>query len=644
MFSLFRRGFGSWLVLGILALVLVAFVITGVNAPTGPGGLGRGAALVEVGDETIRESELTDQVNRQFERIRQEQPGLELPAFLAGGAFEEILRQLVSTRAMAVFGREQGLAVSKRMVDGQIASIPAFQNLAGQFDQAAFAQALGREGITEDELREDIAGTLIRQQLLLPVSGSAYVPQGMAQLYANLLLEQRSGSIGLVPTESLAAGINPTAQEVAAHYGRNQARFTVPERRVLRYAFVNAAQPAAPPSQAEIQAAYQANQARYGARETRTLSQVVLPDQAAARAFAQRLAGGASFAEAAQGAGYAAADLAVGEQNREAFARLSSPAVAAAAWAAAEGATTQPVQSPLGWHIVRIDSINRTAAVPLATARADLIEEINARKTQEANAAAVARVEEALSDGATLAEVARANGLEVVETPPLLANGQAPGNPAWQTQPDVQPLLRAANDMTTDDDPVVETISPGRYAILAVGRVVPAAAPPLAEIAAQVRADLIRERALARARTIADGIVAKIGRGVSPRDAFAQAGVQLPPLQPVSARRIDIARPGQPVPPPLTVMFSLPQGRARALAAPDGAGWFVIHTATATPGSAAGQTQLVEATRTQFRQVLGEEYAAQFTAAVESGLEIERDADAIAEAKRRLQTGGAARP
>lgn len=640
MFSLFRRGFGSWLVLGILGLVMIAFVITGVNAPTGPGGLGRGEALVEVGDEALRASEVGAQVNRQFERVRQEQPEIDLAAFFAEGAFEEILRQLVSTKAIAAFGREQGIAVSKRMVDGQIASIPAFQNLAGQFDQAAFQQALQRERLTEQELREDIAGTLIRQQLLLPVGGSAFVPQGMAEQYANLLLEQRSGSVGLVPAEALAAGINVTDQEVAAFYQRNQGRYTVPERRVLRYAFISGAQAPAPPTDAEVQAAYNANAAKYGAKETRTLSQVVLADQAAARALAGKVASGTSFADAAQQAGFAAGDIAVGEQTREAFTRLSSPAIANAAWAAAEGGTTQPIQSPLGWHVVKVEKVNRTAAVPLAAARAELVAEINARKTQEANAAAVTRVEDALADGATLDEVARSQGLQVVETPPLLSNGQSPTNPAWQTLPDVQPLLRPAFDMTADDDPVVETVAPGRYAVMGVGRVIPAAAPPLAQVAPQVRADLIRERALARARAIADGIVAKINRGMSPREAFASAGVQLPAVQPISARRIDIARPGQPVPPPLTMMFSLPEGRARALAAPEGQGWFVVHNATATPGNAAGQSGLIDATRTQFRQVLGEEYAAQFTRAVEAGMEIERDPDAIARVKRQLQTGG----
>lgn len=639
MFSLFRRGFGSWLVLGILALVMIAFVITGVNAPTGPGGLGRGEAVVEIEGEAIRESEVAEQVNRQFDRIRQQRPELDLATFFREGAFEEILRQLISGRALAIFGREQGLAVSKRLVDGQIASIPAFQNLAGQFDQNQFQQALQRERISEEALREDIAQTLIRQQLLLPVGASAFVPQAMAQQYANLLLERRTGSVGLVPTQVLAAAITPSDQEVAAHYQRNQARFTVPERRVLRYALIQA--PNLPsPSDAEIRAAYQANAARYAPRETRTLAQVVLPDQAAARALAQRVAAGASFEAAAQQAGYSAADIAVGEQSREAFARLSSPAVAAAAWSAAEGATTQPVQSPLGWHVVKVERINRTPAVPIERARAELIGEINARKAQEALTAAVTRVEDALADGATLDEVARAQNLQVVETPPLLANGQSPGTPNYQSPPEVQALIRGAADMTADDDPVVEAVGPGRYAVMAVGRVIPAAAPPLAQIAQQVRADLIQERALARARTIADGIVAKVNRGMSPREAFASAGVTLPALQPIAARRIDIARPGQPVPPPLTMMFSLPEGRARALPAPDGAGWFVVHTATAEPGNAAGQTQLLEATRTQFRQALGEEYAAQFTRAVEAGMEIERDEEAIAQVKRRLQQGG----
>ncbi len=649
MLSIFRRGIVSKLMLVILAIGLFAIVVTGFGTD-GAGGLGgvSGAptqTLASVGGEEVTSAELTQQINRQLARARQQQPELDMGTFLRTGAFEEILRQLISQKALTAFADANGMTASKKMIDAEIASIPAFRNLAGQFDQQTFLAALRQEEITEDQLRRDLAASLLQRQILVPVGAAAQVPQGLALQYASLLLEQRSGTVGLVPTGAMGAGREPTDAEVAAFYRENSARYVIPERRVLRYALIGPEQvaAAAQPNDAEIQAAYNAAQDRYGAKETRTLSQVVLPDQAAARAFSAKLAAGTSFEQAAAQAGFSAGDIAVGQQTKAEFARLTSDAVANAAFGAARGAVTPPLQSPLGWHIVRVDAINRTAATPLAAARPEIQAQISQRKRTEALGNLVTRVEDALGEGSSFEEVARANGLGVQETPPLTAAGAQPGVAGWRPPAEVLPLLKSGFDMSPDEDPTVETIDGGqRFAVLAVSRVIPAAPPPLAQIRNIVKADLVAKRAADRARAVATALAAKINAGVPAAQAFAQADVGLPPLQTVKARRLEIARPNQPIPPPLAMLFSLPRGKARLVAAPNGQGWFVVHLQTIVPGDARTAPQLVQATRSQFQQFIGQEYADQFTRSIEKGLEVERDEEAIAALKRQLLGGSSA--
>jgi peptidyl-prolyl cis-trans isomerase D len=645
MFSFFRRGVTSKIMLVILGLGILAMVATGFGTGSGGmGGIGTGGgdAVATIEGEKITDAEVIDMVNRQLARAREQQPELDMGNFLQGGALEEIIRQMIAAKAMNIFGTEQGLAASKKLVDAEIAGIPGFRNLAGQFDETVFRQKLQAEGITEQRLREDIAGSLIERQLLMPIEGAAKVPQGMALQYASLLLERRTGSIGLVSAQAMGRGTPPTDAEVATFYREQQGRYTIPERRVLRYALIGPEQvaAAAQPTQAEIEGAYRAAGARYAARETRTLNQVVLPDQAAARAFQAKLQAGKSFAQAATEAGFSVADTRIGEQDRAQFANLTSPAAAAAAFAAAQGATTAPVQSPLGWHIVNVRSINRKPATPLAAVRAELERAVAQQKQATAFAALVGRVEDAIADGANLDEVAKAQKLIVLETPAITAAGTQFDNPHWRA-PELAPLLKTAFDMTPDDDPVVEPLANGsRAAVLAVSRLVPAAAPPLAQILPRVRADLITRRAAERARAVATAIVAKINAGVPPARAFAEAKLPLPPVQPVSARRLDIARANQQVPPPLLMMFSLPKGKARILRAPEGAGWFVVHLASTVPGNAADAPGLVEATRTQFERVLGAEYAEQFAGAAAAELDVERDPDAIKRIRRQLLGAG----
>lgn len=641
MLSLFRRGFMAKVMLGVLFITLVAMVITGFG--TGGGGLGdlgglRSGTVASVGGEKLTTERLRDETQRQFERIRREQPQLDMASFLRRGSLEEVLDQLIDLTAITVFGREQGLGVSRQMLDRDIAAVPAFQDVSGRFDDATFRRILAQERLTEQQLREDFEARILQRQLVLPIAGSAFVPNAIAHQYASLLLEQRTGIVGAVPSAAMGTGEEPGEAELAAFYRSNQARYTIPERRVIRYALFGPEQVAAQsqPTEAEIQAAYRQNPA-YAARETRSLSQVVLQNEAAARALAQKIAGGTPFAAAAAQAGYGPSDTALGVNSRKDFARKSSPAVASAVFGAAEGATVGPVRSPFGWHVVRVDDIIVSAARPLAAVRGEIAARIQQRKATEALNDLATLIENAIGDGSSFDEIVAAQKLTVSESPPVTAAGAAPDTPGWQAPPELQPLLEGAFAMEPGEDPAVETVQENqRYALIAVTRSIPAAAPPLARIRDRVKADLIARRASERARAVASAIVARINAGTAPAQAFAQAPVRLPAVQTLTATRRDIARQNAQVPPPMAMMFSLPRGKARLLPAPDGRGWFVVYLERVVPGDARREPGLIEAVRGQFAQIIGDEYAQQFTAAVRAGLKVKRNDDAIRQLKAEL--------
>jgi peptidyl-prolyl cis-trans isomerase D len=637
---MFRRGFMAKIMLVILVIGLFAIVITGFGTGgSGVGGLGGpgGGAVASIGGEEITSARLSEETQRQLTRLRRErQPELDMAAFLRQGALQEVLEQLIDLTAGAVFGRQQGIGVSRQMIDREIASIPEFHDLSGRFDEGTFRRVLAQENLTEAQVREDFATRLIQRQLLGPAARAAHVPDAIANQYASLLLESRSGIVGAVPSTAMGPGAEPGDAELDAFYRSNRARYTIPERRVIRYAVFGPENVAAQlqATEAEIQAAYRGDPS-YAPSETRSLSQVVLPDEAAARALAQKVAGGTSFAAAAAQAGFSASDIALGANSREAMASKSSPAVAAAVFGAAEGATVGPVRSPFGWHVVKVDDVVVSAAKPLAAVRAEIAAQIQERKALNAVNDLAGRIETAISEGSSFDEVVAANKLAAKETAPVTATGTAPDTPGWQAPPELQPLLEGAFALEPGEDPGVETVEENkRYALVAITRTVPSAAPPLAAVRDRVKADLIVRRASERARAVASAIVARINGGMPPAQAFAQAQVKLPPVQTLTATRREIARQDAQVPPPLAMMFSLPRGKARILAAPDGRGWFVVYLDKIVPGDARSEPGLIQAVRSQFGSILGDEYARQFTTAIRGALEIERNEDAL----RKLRT------
>jgi peptidyl-prolyl cis-trans isomerase D len=653
MLSSFRTKIRSWAMVGVLLFALIAIVVTGFGTG-GSGGLGSlsggggatGPNLAEVEGQPVTASQVDDMVNRQFAQARQQQPTLDMATFLSQGAFAQTLNQIVVASAIQVFGQRQGLTVSQRMIDREIVNIPAFRNFTGQFDDNSFRAALQSQNLTEARLREDIGRSLMQRQLLGPIALGARTPEGVAREYANLLLERRRGLIGVVPAELLAGGIAPTDAEVARFYQDSRTAFTIPERRVIQYALIGAEQAGQvpPATEAEIAAVYRNSPRSYGAGETRTLQSVVLPTQQAAQAFAARVRGGTSFTDAASQAGFSATDVTFANQRREQFADTTSAEIAAAAFSAAQGAVAGPIRSELGFHVVRVERINVTPGRSLESARAEIAAAIDQRKRENALSALIARIEEQLADGSSFADIARAEHLAIVTTPPVTAVGQPVGGAPWQAPPELAPLLTSAFEMDAEQlEPVVATVEANRrFALLGVDRVEPAAPPPLAQVLPQVRAALVQRRALERAQALAQQIANRINGGMPPAQAFAQAQPRLPAPQSVDLRRLDISRSGQQVPPPLITLFSIPQGRARILPTPNNAGWFIVYHAQRTPGDAATQPALIASTRTEFGNSASEELAQQFARSVELRSQITRNEEAIRTAGQRLGGGAAA--
>ena len=643
MIAFFRRTLASKLALGLLALIMVAFIITGVFTHEMPGsslaGGAGGTGIATVGNQTITAPDMEQRIRTQYSQYAQQQPGLDMATFVAHGGFAAILDQVIGGTAMEQFGEKLGLVASKRQIDGAIAAIPAFRGIDGKFDQKAYLATLAQQHLTDAQVRGDLGGDLVRRMIYLPVTGAITLPEGMIRPYAGLMVEQRAGAIGFVPTELTGGGPAPTDTELQTFYKTHLAAYTMPERRALRYALIGRDQVAATaiPSEAEIRKAYDSAPDKYGARETRDLSQVVLDSQAKAQAFKAAVTGGKSFAEAAKSAGFAAADIAIGVKNQTQFAQQTSPTVATAAFALPQGGVSDPVKSDFGWHVVKVNAIQNVGATPFDKARPQIVADLAKQKQDQALSDLVSKAQDALDAGHSLADVAKADGLAIVETPVLTANGLAPDQPAYKPTPEVQPLLAAGFKANPDDAPTMQTVQQGeRYALLAVARVVPAAPIPFAEVKPRLTTDFLTVRADEHAKAIATAIQTKMKSGTPMADAFKAAPVKLPDIHPTAGRRMDLAQMQGHVPPALAALFTTPVGGTKLVSAGNGSGWYIVHVEKAVPADDKAAAPAVAASRGGLVEAANDEYLQQLANAAKLAVGTRRDEAAIAQLRARL--------
>ena len=603
----------TFVALGVIAL---AFALSDINM-TAPGGTTAQASgqVAQVGNIAITEQSLQERMRNAVETLRRENPTLTMSQFVAQGGLDQVLEQMINGIALEQFGLETGLAVSQRYVDGQIASIPAFQGFDGQFNQQQFEQALAQQGITPDMLREDIRRETISNWLTAPTLGARQVPAQVALPYASLLLERRAGSVAFVQTKSMDPGTAPTDAQLQQYYAQNRARYTVAERRTARYATISTESVAdrATPTDAEIQQLYVQERARFAATEQRTIRQVVALDRNIASQIAGKVRGGTSIDAAASAAGLSATT--VSDVNKLAYAGQTDAAVADAAFGAAQNAVVGPVQGAGSFYVVQVTGVEQIAGRSLDQVRGELTETLTAQKTAQALAELQDRIDDSINDGSTFDETVSQLGLQPQRTEALFVNGRTLGQPAdAAVSPIVRSVAEAVFGFEEGDQPqMVPVGEAGAFALVALAGIQPAAPRPLAEIRAGVAGDYRIDNAKRQASARADAILRAVNGGASLAQAAVSGGVAAQ-VQPLSAQRGELGQAQDNV--PLQTLFNLRRGTARVVEAPGNAGFFVVQLTQVQPGNARGNAQLLGGTRQALGQIVGQEYAQQFAQAV----------------------------
>ena len=642
MLTFFRRvsksKVGTWIMATVLIAILAGFAISDIsNFGSGNIGFGMGSStLAQVGDQKVEEREMSEAMQRRLQEVRKEQPEADYATI--SGDFETILNALIDQRTLLAFADKFDFHLSKRLIDGEIAQIPSTRGLNGQFSEQAYQAFLAQQRLSDAQVRQILAGDVLQRLLLTPVGANARASVGMATPYAAMMLESREGDVAVVPLEAFRASLKPTDADLQGFYASNRARYTVPEQRVIRIGRIGPEQVAGvSASDQEIAAYYNANKASYGSKDTRSLTQAVVADQAAANAIAAKVKAGATIAAAAGGAAVSS----VKDQSREAYAEAAGDKAAAAVFAASQGAVVGPVQSDFGWVVAKVDSVKTQGGKSLEQARAEIAAKLNGDKRKQAIEDLVDKVQSAIDEGSNFTEAAAAAKVPVSATPLVTAAGTSLSDPSYKAPGEFAPVLKTGFEIATNDPPeIVSLPNDLGYAIVSPAQIVPAAPAALASIRERVAGDWINAEAAKRARATADAIVAKTARGIPLAQATKEAGIPLPPARPLAARRIQIAMAKEPVPPALQMMFTLAQGKSRAVPDAQRKAIFVVKLNKITAGNPLLQPGLISQMQNELQRNLPQDYAQEFVVALRDQMKAERNEEAIRAMKARLLQSG----
>ena len=634
--SRINSKFGAIFALAFIGLIAIAFALGDVSGSGNFGGLS-GGNVARVGNKNITLSDLNESLENQLRAERQNNPTLDMTQFVDGGGLDATLTQLINRYAITVFGEKYGVAVSKRLVDSEIRKIPGAMGLDGKFSADAFRAFAQQIGVSEKAIRNDLTQNLFAQQILPAAASGPAAPDGMILPYASLMLEQRAGQIASIPATAFLPTRPPSEAVLAKFYSDNAIKFTIPEKRAVSYAIFgrDIIAQRAKPSEADIAAYYKANAAQFVASQTRNISQVIVPTEAAAKSVVAQVAAGKSLSAVAGELGLSVATTA--SVTKDSLTNSTTAAVASAVFAAAQGSIATPARGKLGWTVIRVDAINNVAAKSLAAARADIEKELLKTRSETMLTEMTAEIEDAFADGATISDVAKQNGLTVNSSPKLLATGQDISNPAYKPIPEMAAMLPAAFQMETNGAAQLIELVPGeKFAMIAVANFEEAAPPPLNGVRSIVQQQWALSEGAKGARNAANALRKAVDAGQPLQTALAAAAIKGAQVERLSGTRADISREGQPVPPPLSMMFAMKKGTAKILAAGGDRGWYVVHLNDIIKGDARGNVPMLMARKQELSGILQQEYAAQMIVSAAKNADVEKNEGGIEELRTRL--------
>lgn len=490
----------------LYALLALSFIGWGV-------GMSRQEHLEVVANvygERITRRQLEDQAQLLQRRFQDLLRGAALPQGLELRG--QALDQLIDDALLRHEAERLGLQVSDQDVVGAITAMPELQK-DGRFDRDLLERVLEMQrdrGEFETQVRQDLVNRRLQG---LVTDGVMVTDAEILDRYGEER-EQVDLAFVRVPAADLAKTATVSDEEVAKWVADHPDRYRTPERVRVRYAAYlpkDFAELAAPSDDA-IKAYYDEHREdRFTAQEEVQARHILfkLPPGADEKARAEarkkaedalaRIKRGEAFAKLAEklsddpGSAKAGGDL--GRFSRGKMV----PEFEAAAFALAPGQVSEIVESPFGFHIIKVEDKQPGGPKPLDAVRAEIVRTLTeerglelARKQAEADRREVVR-------GKSLADVSASR---MKETAPFAANDEVPGVGRVKAFTDAAFALRAnePSDLIETDDAI--------YLLEPVERLEPQV-PPVSELGSRPAEDARRARGEALAKERAEALLTR---------------------------------------------------------------------------------------------------------------------------------------
>ncbi len=380
------------LIQGLLFLIFLPFAFFGIDSYFRFGDAAQ--VVARVGDYRISQQEFSQALRERQQAIQRMMQGRVDPAMLDNPELRYVtLESLIQRRVLLDRALRAGMTLSDVQLQSVIGELPLFRDEANKFSFTRYEQFLKAEGMTpamfEARLRQD----MILRQLSDGYADSNFVPKTVTERLVRLAEQQREVSHYTIRSEKFIGRVKLDAEAAKNYYDTNQSEFQIPEQVRVEYVTLSLESllPQIQLDAAEVRKYYEGQRGQFEVKEARQASHILVSVDPGAGADARQKARAkadgiyqqlaqrpASFAELArqhsQDPGSATRGGDLGWISRGTMKDV--PEFEEALFKLKPGEISPPVESKLGFHIIRLTALQPAQVKSLEEVRAQIEKEL----------------------------------------------------------------------------------------------------------------------------------------------------------------------------------------------------------------------------------------------------------------------------
>lgn len=518
----------SWIVKGLMAILIVSFSIWGI------GDIFRGNTLqrtvAKTGSLAITVQDLRQEFSRNLTQVRQSLgPDFTEQQAKQMGLMSMTLNNMIARLQVRQEITRYGIDPSDKTMAAVFEAVPQFQDQDGKFNEQRMLDHLESQGQNENDFINHERQDLARHTLIDVFAAKNPPPASIIDTLYRARGQKRVLDVLTLRNNSITENAAPDDKTLRNFYNQNPDKFTAPEYRSLTIARLSTEDVAKDivVHDEDLQKEYDLRSAQFDRPERRELIQVVLQDETKALKLFKAAKSKGDLSLAAKDQGYQAISL--GETDKNGL----LPELAGPVFDLKSKQVSSPIKSSLGWHVIQVKNIIPAGKPSFDSLKEHLRDLIQKDRAADEVAKLVNQLDDELAAGHTLEDVSDSLKIRLIKVPLVTESGlQTDGKEPSELPFKSEALKQAFSQNSGDTSPVLDD-KQGNYYVVRTDDVQPSALKPFDDIKDDVVSAWRTQQNAALAKVEAEKIAAALRDGKKVSSFSSRKGLEIHLSKPI---------------------------------------------------------------------------------------------------------------